>query len=156
MAYTLHVRVIEATDIAKMDINASDPYCILKTSSQEMKTRVKKNDMHPRWNEEFHFNITSPSSGALDIKMRDKDIKNDDDMSTLNIQLCALPVGQIVDQWYDMIPCKKVKKGGRIHLTLHMAPAGAQPFVATPMAPQGYGYPPQGYGYPPQGYPPQG
>ena len=175
MAFKLHVRVVEATDIAKMDANASDPYCILRTSSETMKTRVIKNNMHPRWNQEFHFSIGSPTVGALDIKMRDKDIMKDDDMSTLNIQLCSLPIGQVIDQWYDMIPCKRVKKGGRIHLVLQVAPNGAPPFVPQaapqpgfyPGAPVGYGpypgapvgYPPQGFppqGYPPQGMPPQG
>ena len=70
MAFQLHVRVIEAADIAKMDSNATDAYCVLKTSSQSEKTRVCNNTMTPRWNQEFHFNIASPSVGALDIKMR--------------------------------------------------------------------------------------
>lgn len=136
--FTLHVRVIEANDIPKMDIiTATDAYCILKTSSETRKTFVVKDSMHPRWNQEFHFVVSAPSVGSLNIVMRDKDVVFDDNISHLDIQFCALPVGQVIDQWYDMIPFPKVKKGGRLHLLLQMAPTGHPPFVPMQMNPMG-------------------
>ncbi|KAH0786328.1 XYPPX repeat family protein [Histomonas meleagridis] len=158
----LHVRVIEALDIAKMDISKSDPYCVISVSSSNdtRRTRVIENSLKPMWNEEFHFNIPNPSNSALKILMRDKDICKDDDMAHLEVQLCSLPVGQVVDQWYNMIPAHRVKKGGRLHLILHLAPNGCPPFQNAPMQgpPPGYGAPPPGYGAPPPGYgaPPPG
>ena len=146
----LHLRVIEAQDIAKMDAYKSDPYCVISLSSSNdtRRTGVIRNTLNPRWNEEFHFNVPNPSMSALKILMRDKDLVKDDDMANLDIQLCSLPVGQVVDQWYNMIPVRRVKKGGRIHLLLHLAPNGVPPFQ--PCAPQPVMPPPQPVMPPPQ------
>ena len=139
----LHVRVVEATDIARMDLHKSDPYCLVSLSSTNdtRRTRTKENTLNPRWNEDFHFNVVNPAMSALKILMRDKDVSYDDDMATLEVQLCSLTPGQIVDQWYNMIPCKRIKKGGRIHLILHLAPVGVPPFQGMMGAPV-YGVPP--------------
>ena len=162
--YTLHVRVVEAEDIPKMDvISATDAYCILKTSSETRKTFVCKDSMHPRWNQEFHFNVTALNAGSLNITMRDKDVLFDDNISHLDIQFCSLQFGQVIDQWYNMIPFPKVRKGGRLHLVLHMTQTGLPPFVPS-MNPQGSVimqtpiYPQQGYmtpAYPSQAFIPQ-
>lgn len=164
MAYQLHVRIIEADDIPKMDVNSSDPYCILRYENQSQKTSVIKNTKHPSWNQDFHFNVTDPKAGEILIQMKDKDLKNDDDMATLSFPLEKLPVGQVIDGWYDMVPAKKVKKGGRLHLTLNLGLNGIAPFTNSvppggfPPGPPPGAYPPQGYppqGYPQQGYPPR-
>ncbi|KAH0789298.1 C2 domain containing protein [Histomonas meleagridis] len=107
----LHLRVLEALDIAKMDISKSDPYCVINVScsNDTRKTRVIENSLKPMWNEEFHFNIPSPANTTLKILMRDEDVLKDDDMATL-----------------------QVKKGGRIHLVLHLAPNGAPAFQSAP------------------------
>lgn len=184
MLYTLHVRVVEADDIPRMDSNATDAYCVLATSSETRTTNVVQNSMHPRWHAEFHFNITTPSVGSLRVTMRDRDAFKDDNISSIDIQLCSLPFGQVVDQWYSMVPFNHVRKGGRLHLVLHMAQAGQPPFVpsygaapgypaapgyaapapgyvapapgyAAPAYPQpAYGAPPPAYGAPPPAYPP--
>ena len=129
--YQLHLRVIEATDIPRMDLNATDAYCIINVSGQQRRTRVIKNSMHPRWNEDFHFDISGNES--LRINMKDEDLVKDDPMSSLDIHLGSFVKGQVIDQWYDMVPARRVKKGGRIHLVIHIAPRGSQPFVSTPM-----------------------
>lgn len=175
--FTLHVRVVEATDIAKMDSNKSDPYCVLSLTQTNctQSTRAIQNTMYPRWMEEFHFPVINPATATLSILMRDRDISYDDDMANLNLPLCSMPVGQVMDQWYNMIPVGRARKGGRLHLVLHIAPIGAPPFIPSGLQP-GYpaapAYPPQvapGYpapmappvapvypGYPaPPGYPPQ-
>lgn len=142
MLFTLHVRVVEATDIPRMDANATDAYCLLQTSSESLTTFVVKNSMNPRWNQEFHFSVSAPTVGSLRITMRDKDAIKDDNISYIDIQYCSMPVGQVIDMWYDMIPFNRVRKGGRLHLVLHMAPANSPPFVPTVGGPvmQG-GYP---------------
>lgn len=148
--YALHVRVIEADDIPRMDANATDAYCVLQTSNQSQTTFAMRNSMHPRWNQDFHFNVTTPTVGSLHILMRDKDIFKDDNISQIDIQFCSLPVGQVIDQWYCMIPTGRAHKGGRLHLLLHMAPANSPPFV--PSVPV---YPTAGYGQPAYGAYPQ-
>ena len=166
----LHVRVVEATNIAKMDLVKSDPYCIVSVpeSNSTQRTRVIQNSLTPKWNEVFHFSISNPSSATLHIEMKDEDVIKDDKMATLSIQVCSLPPGQVVDQWYNMTPASGVKKGGNLHLVLHLAPQGAPAFVPQmmqqPQAPYPGAYPPGAYpgGYPPgafpgqqPGYPPQ-
>lgn len=143
--YALHVRVIEADDIPRMDANATDAYCILQTSSESQTTFAMRNSMHPRWNQDFHFNVTTPTIGSLHIIMRDKDIFKDDTISSIDIQFCSLPVGQVIDQWYCMIPYRN-RKGGRLHLLLHMAPPNSPPFV--PSVPVYPGYAAPGYPQP--------
>ena len=166
----LHVRVVEATNIAKMDLVKSDPFCIVSVpeSNSTQRTRVIQNSLTPKWNEVFHFSISNPSSATLHIEMKDEDVIKDDKMATLSIQVCSLPPGQVVDQWYNMTPASGVKKGGNLHLVLHLAPQGAPAFVPQmmqqPQAPYPGAYPPGAYpgGYPPgafpgqqPGYPPQ-
>lgn len=131
MSYHLHIRVLEALDVPKMDfLSKSDPYCILRTSgsNQNQRTRVCKNTLTPKWNQEFHFPLRNPATEQLKILMKDEDVSFDDPISTLDLMISTIPMGQVVDQWFDMIPCRGVKKGGRIHLVLHCAPTGAPPF----------------------------
>ncbi|KAK8834103.1 hypothetical protein M9Y10_036408, partial [Tritrichomonas musculus] len=129
MQYRLHVKVVEADNIPKMDANATDAYCVLSAGGETCTTFAIMNTMHPKWGQDFHFNVSSPTSGELRIKMRDKDKFKDDDISTIEILYSSLPVGQLIDQWYDMVPCKRVKKGGKLHLILHMARAIFPPFI---------------------------
>lgn len=168
--YQLHVRVVEARDLDNFDgIDRSDPYCILRVNGMEQRTNFISNNNNPVWNQEFHFSVPTPQAGALEIRMKDKDgglRGRDDDMSTLCIQFGMLPVGQVLDNWYPMTSCKGNKRGGTLHLILHMAPMGTPPFAGAPVM---GGYPQGGYGYPgagcyppgpspygPPGYPPRG
>lgn len=97
--YQLHVRVVEAKDLAKMDsTDKSDPYCILKVNGKEERTSTKSNTLSPTWNQEYHFDVQQPTNGVLEIKMKDKDggfNGKDDDMATLNIPFTNCPVGQV-------------------------------------------------------------
>lgn len=133
--YSLHVRVIEANDIPKMDIiTDTDAYCILRSGSEVIRTYTINNCKHPRWNQEFHFTVSSPTVGSLNITMRDKDVFKDDNISYIDIPYNTIPVGQIIDQWFSMIPFRRVRKGGRLHLLLHMTHAGMPPFVPSNVA----------------------
>lgn len=132
----VHIRVLEASNLAKMDVfTKSDPYVIVRVGGQTQKTNWINNTLNPRWNAEFHFSVGNVSIEKLSLLMRDHDdISSDDDMGKLELPLSSFPVGQVIDQWYDMIPAsRRCKKGGRIHLIVHVAPNGAQPFVAAPM-----------------------
>ena len=156
--YQLHIRVIEAKDCPKFDnCNASDPYVIIRVNGTEQKTKVISNNNNPIWNQEFHFDIQNPSNGVIEMKMKDSDGPcqgKDDDMCTLNLSFCSYPVGQVIDNWYDMTACKKKKGAAKIHLTINIVPAGTPPFTQLAGYPGQPGYPPQG-GYPQMGYPPR-
>ena len=129
MSNVLHVNIIEAKDIEKMDtIGNSDPYVILQLGNgPEFKTTVKKNTLTPVWKEQFSLPITD-MTGNLKLLMKDKDVAADDKMATLEISLNSLKYNEVVDQWYPMAPIKKGKKGGQIHLQLHFCDAKEKPF----------------------------
>lgn len=164
MLYTLHVLVVEAAEITKLDQNYTHACCTVQTTTESKDSLVVPNNMYPRWNQDFHFNIQNPTVGNLHITIRDKDqYKKDMNISYIDIQYSSLPIGQVIDRWYDMIPFDREQKGGRIHLVVQMAPAGTPPFTPSTGYQQQPGYPTAqpGYpaaqpGYPPQtGYPPQ-
>lgn len=150
----LHLRVVEAVDVPKMDVDSSDPYCIIQVPqvNRTEKTNVINNSLTLRWNQEFHIPINDVATATLTITMKDKDVTKDDKISTLDIPLCSIPFRTVIDQWYSMIPHKK-KKGGRLHLVIHIAANGEQPFVqlAYPGAQVQQGMPGM---YPPGQFPP--
>ena len=155
----LHLKVVEARDIPKMDtIGKTDAYVVIRVGGQQQKTRVIDNSLNPRWDETFHFQNISQSTGIL-LKFYDKDVAADDQFGQLELNTNAFAVGKVVDNWYEIKGIKK--RGGNVHLVIHVAPSGAPPFVQQQMPAPGM-YPPQGAPgmYPPQGapgmYPPQG
>ena len=73
----LHVRVIRATKLLKMDLlGLSDPYVKLNLSGEKhssKKTTVKKKTLNPEWNEEFKLSVKDPQSQMLLINVYDWD-----------------------------------------------------------------------------------
>ena len=133
----LHIRIIEAKDIAKMDtIGKTDAYCQFGINGKTThSTKVIDNSLTPKWDEEFTFPISNPVSDTFHLVMKDRDIGIDDLMATLDISLSSLPIGVVVDNWYPLQQVDKVPKGGIIHLLLHFAPTNAPPFVHNPIVP---------------------
>ena len=129
MSYVLNLNVVEARDIDKMDsIGKTDPYCeITFPGSKMVKTSVKKNTLTPNWNETFRFPVFNMKS-QLEILMKDEDVMKDDKMANLELHLNALKIGDVVDCWLPMTPIK-AKKGGEIHLIIHLAEKDDPPFA---------------------------
>ena len=132
MSNVLHLKIVEAKDIPKMDtVGLTDPYIVLHLGTgPEMKTSVKKNTLTPVWNETFSIPVTDVNA-KLSLLMEDKDVAADDKISTLDIEIKSLPYGQVVDQWFQLNPVKGVKNGGSIHLVLHFCDAQDKAFVAS-------------------------
>lgn len=130
----VHVRVVEAKELPKMDtFGKTDAFAILQYNANRniQKTKTIENDYTPVWNEEFHFTAEDLSIDTLTVFLKDDDSgSNDDPISMLKIPMNQFQVGQVVDRWHSLIPVKGVKKGGQIRLVIHIAPAGAAPFVA--------------------------
>lgn len=135
MAYNLHVRAIEAQDLPKMDtFGRCDCYLIFSLDSNAHKFRGKtiKNNYNPRWNQDFHLRVSNFASDSLNIKLMDEDAIEDDPVGHLKIPLCSFTPNQVYDKWFDPTPAKHVKKAGRLHLMIHLAADGVQPFVNAP------------------------
>lgn len=138
------VKVISARDIEVMDvIGETDPYVVLylrNNSNIQYKTKVLKNCMNPVWNQDFEINLLNQTSDILSLKMWDKDLIKDDEMSALDIPLGQFPLYEIIKREYDMKPQKRVKKGGKITIQLQVIPLGEKAWTVGPMAvtyPQG-------------------
>lgn len=130
----LNIEIVEGKDVPNMDpIGKSDPYVVLKlnNSSQTWKTKYKKDTEKPVWNEKFQIPITTKVDEILTVELWDKDIKNDDEISTLQIQVNKIPVGKVNDSWYTMHPVKGVKTGGKLRMIVHLCKSGAVPFKDT-------------------------
>ena len=153
----LHVKVIEARDLPKMDLFGKiDPYVLIQVSGSKTIERTKTIDKNynPKWNQQFHFSVPSLAE-TLHFLLKDKDVgSSDDPVSKLEIPLNSIPRGQIIDRWYDLRPLPGVKKGGQIHIALHLCGVNDQPWVQLPPPPM-MGQPgmmpppPQGYAMPP-------
>ena len=133
----LHVRIVEAKEIEKMDtIGKTDAFVKVKFvgSYARAQTKIQKNTLTPIWNEEFHFPSHNPNKQVLKLKMLDHDVAADDDMATLEIPLATLDPGKIKDQWFEMQPVKAGKKGGLLHLVLQLNYYGLPAFKEVPPA----------------------
>ncbi|KAI7751343.1 hypothetical protein M8C21_023440 [Ambrosia artemisiifolia] len=72
----LHVKVVRATDLKRMDfLGSSDPYVKLKLSGGRMipskKTSVKHKNLNPVWNEEFKLIVNDHMSQVLELHVYD-------------------------------------------------------------------------------------
>ncbi|KAH7372384.1 hypothetical protein KP509_17G001200 [Ceratopteris richardii] len=86
----LKIKVIRGTDLAVRDFFRSDPYVKLSIGEHEVKTRVKLNDLNPKWNEELTLAV-SDSRLPLKLCVLDRDIfKADDKMGDAEIKLGML------------------------------------------------------------------
>ena len=131
----LHVKVIEAKGVPKMDIiGKADPYVLLQLtgSSKVFKTKVCDRTYEPKWNQEYTFTIPSGTE-TLHLLMKDKDvISQDDPISKLEIPINSLKNGEILDKWYDMRPMPGVPKGCKIHLVTHLCNQGEKAWEKRP------------------------
>lgn len=88
----LHVNVIRATKLLKMDvIGTSDPYVRLRLSGeklQEKRTSIKMRNLNPEWNEKFKLIVKDPETQALELHVYDWDKVGEDDK--IGMQLVPL------------------------------------------------------------------
>lgn len=69
------MKVIRAYKLKKKDLmGKSDPYVKLKLADDKLpskKTRVKRNNLNPEWNEEFKFVIRDPENQFVELNVYD-------------------------------------------------------------------------------------
>ncbi|KAD2392718.1 hypothetical protein E3N88_39695 [Mikania micrantha] len=129
----LHVKVVEAAKLMKMDIlGLSDPYVKLKLSGEMLpskKTTIKKKTLNPVWNETFKLLVKDPQAQTLQVNVYDWDKVGSHDRlgmqmvplklltpnKTMNLTLDLLKNTNIVD------PHKKQQRG-QIMMEMTYAP----------------------------------
>ncbi|XP_078431004.1 protein C2-DOMAIN ABA-RELATED 5-like [Wolffia australiana] len=89
-AGTLKVRVIRGRNLAMRDIRGSDPYVVLSTKNEKVKTKVIKKNINPEWNEDLTLYVQDSTDPVL-LEVFDKDwITRDDPIGRANINFQAL------------------------------------------------------------------
>jgi Ca2+-dependent lipid-binding protein len=132
--YELHLRLVEARDVPKMDLfGLSDPYCTIQVSNsrQIYRTKIIDNTKTPVWNDDFRLSITNLETDFFQIVMKDSDDASDDDLiSKTNMTVASLGIGKLFDQWIKMQSLTK-DVGGDVHLMAVVLPAGStSPWLA--------------------------
>lgn len=127
---TLHIKVVEACNVPKMDslTLTADPYCILSIKSKKethKKTPKMTQTYKPVWKKTFKFeNVTE--SDVLCIQMRDWDFgSKDDPIANIEIPLNQNNLRERpCDSWYQMTKASsKLPKDAKIRLVLYLAPS---------------------------------
>lgn len=130
----LHVRVIRATKLLKMDLlGLSDPYVKLNLSGEKLpskKTTIKKKTLNPEWNEEFKLSVKDPLSQVLHINVYDWDkVGSHDRLGTQVFPLKMLAPNETKEVTLDLLKDTSItsdagnkKQRGQLFLELTYAP----------------------------------
>ncbi|KAD2804849.1 hypothetical protein E3N88_38226 [Mikania micrantha] len=129
----LHVKVVQATKLMKMDIlGLSDPYVKLKLSGEmrpSKKTTIKKRTLNPVWNEIFKLVVTDPQAQTLQVNVYDWDkVGSHDRLGMQVVPLKMLTPNETMELTLDLLkntnivdPHKKQQRG-QIMLEMTYAP----------------------------------
>ncbi|KAH9623157.1 hypothetical protein KSS87_011011 [Heliosperma pusillum] len=74
----LKIKVIKGTNLVVKDSNSSDPYVVITTGSQKVKTLHVKNNCNPSWNDEVTLAVYDLDT-PINLTVFDKDTFTDDD-----------------------------------------------------------------------------
>jgi hypothetical protein len=122
----LRVKVIEAKDLPVKDklTGSSDPYVVVQVGKQKHKTKVKKKNLNPVWDELFTFNINNPYQETLCMEVRDYDfLSKDDPMGHIYVPLANLFRGKELDCWFNLAGSSR----GKIRVSLLAVDFGRDP-----------------------------
>lgn len=124
MATRLHIKICEAKNLIKKDIN---PYVTMRLKNQDklnfQKTQVIINNCNPVWNEEFDIIVVDPNDTLL-INMYDQDGKKDDKlMDELEFPVKIWPIDGPLEKDVIDIKLKKKKDAGKIIFQVQAFPA---------------------------------
>ncbi|KAI3731001.1 hypothetical protein L1987_62184 [Smallanthus sonchifolius] len=129
----LHVKVLRATNLMKMDIlGLSDPYVKLKLSGEMLpskKTTIKKKTLNPVWNETFKLVVKDPEAQTLQVNVYDWDkVGSHDRLGMQVVPLKLLTPNETMELTLDLLkntniadPHKK-RQRGQIMLEMIYAP----------------------------------
>ncbi|KAL5570827.1 hypothetical protein UlMin_020424 [Ulmus minor] len=103
----LKINIQRGVNLAVRDVISSDPYVVLKSGKQKLKTRVMKGNVNPEWNESFTLSVSEPNlpiqlcvydkdTFSFDDKMGDAEIDIVPFLRALKMNLENIPDGSVV------------------------------------------------------------
>lgn len=101
----LHLRVIEAKQVPKMDIiGATDGFVELYMRNSERHKTAVKQGKNPKWDEKFVLPVHAPDHQKLQFILYDEDvIMPNDTIGRSQIDLSSLEQGKVHDLWLDVV-----------------------------------------------------
>ena len=126
----LHVRVIEAKNLPKMDAGGlCDAYCKLSVGNEKFKTRKIDKSLNPMFRQDFHFQIEHFATDKLVLQVFDYDRGSRDDLvGDIEVFVKDLAPGAVIEQWYGL----RKSISSQIRLWLHLSQEDDEPFVQKP------------------------
>ena len=118
----LRVTVVEARELEASDMlsGSSDPYMLLVLGFQIWKTTIKRTTLYPVWKETFTFNKL-PNENILEVTWYDYDtITSDEIIGSKKINLNALKMNDVNDEWYTFDAFQGKTPHGKFRLILHL------------------------------------
>ncbi|XP_021732220.1 protein C2-DOMAIN ABA-RELATED 7-like [Chenopodium quinoa] len=83
----LKITVKKGIDLKVCDAFSSDPYVVITSGSQKLKTRVIKNNCNPEWNDVLTLSVTDPDM-PITLNVFDKDrFSRPDKMGDANVDI---------------------------------------------------------------------
>ncbi|KAL1206979.1 Protein C2-DOMAIN ABA-RELATED 1 [Cardamine amara subsp. amara] len=74
----LRIHVKRGVNLAIRDISSSDPYVVVQSGKQKLKTRVVKHSVNPEWNDDLTLSVTDPNL-PIKLTVYDYDMFSADD-----------------------------------------------------------------------------
>ncbi|XP_034418126.1 extended synaptotagmin-3 isoform X2 [Cyclopterus lumpus] len=117
----VRVHLLEARDLLAKDTfmmglvkGKSDPYATLRVGNRHFKSKIVKENLHPKWNEVYEFVVHEAPGQELEMEVYDEDTDKDDLLGTFNLDLGEVKRDIEMDQWF---PLEGVQNG-EVHLRL--------------------------------------
>lgn len=103
----LDIRICEARNLPDTQvIGKPDPYCIVRCENQQHKTRVLDDQLNPKWEEVFKFQIADEHSAQLRFELWNKNLTSDELLGMYTLSISGLKKGLVDDRWYLLQKCK--------------------------------------------------
>ncbi|KAK7938881.1 hypothetical protein WMY93_002207 [Mugilogobius chulae] len=117
----VRVHLLEARDLMAKDTymlglvkGKSDPYTTLRVGNRHFKSKVIKENLHPKWNEVYEFVVHEAPGQELELELFDEDTDKDDFLGRYNLDLGEVKKNKVMDQWFTL----EGAQTGEIHLKL--------------------------------------
>ena len=118
----LRIEIIEARELMATDFvlipvsgKAADPYAIVEVGAQKFRTKVRKGDQNPEWNEIFDAFVDNAEGQQLEVHIFDQDISKDTHMGRVATGIASAIQQGPRDVW---LPLEGVKQG-KLHMRMH-------------------------------------
>ncbi|GKV35222.1 hypothetical protein SLEP1_g43524 [Rubroshorea leprosula] len=125
----LEIGILEAKNLHPMkgkDGRMTDSYCVAKYGNKWVRTRTLLDTLHPRWNEQYSWDVYDPCT-VITIGVFDnthingsKDDAKDQRIGKVRIRLSALETDRVYTHLYPLLVLQPtgLKKQGELHLAL--------------------------------------